>query len=515
MTTDRRTVAVALTLTTSLFEAVQGGVDPVRRDVRAALSELAVDLGVEAEPIVVVDETEIEDAEQPVRLSVQGIPCPFPRSALVTAAAYVEGAPETATDSQETLNRLRLAASTDPSAFAAILALVARGAVSAQAGVLLAPTGSAGLRGALDLGVSIAPRDEGFDGDGDVEDLVLALAEPTIELLVESDYLRLITAGKGELFPELRETLFLELGLPLPPFHLRRDRSLRAGGFAFRVNAVQTIPRLGLAPGTLLVNDTPEHVTAIVKTEAVPRPIPANDLPGAVVAETHKGALEAEGLTTWDPTEFLILSLAETVRRRAYTLMNLNVARGMVSTLGYAFPALDEAARVHVPLPRLASVLRELLTDRVPIRNLRRILELLVEHETSDAVESDRLTFVRAGLADLIANVAARNTMTVVTYLLDDAIERELSDHATATESAEADSLPERLRSAVRAEISDLPPAAATPAILTRDELRRPLREVLRHEFPRIAILGYSDLPLERNVQPVARITWEQVRVTT
>jgi type III secretory pathway component EscV len=47
------------------------------------------------------------------------------------------------------------------------------------------------------------------------------------------------------------------------------------------------------------------------------------------------------------------------------------------------------------------------------------------------------------------------------------------------------------------------------PAVLTSDELRRPLRDLLRPQFPGVVVLGYGDLPPDFNVQPVARISLE------
>ena len=56
-------------------------------------------------------------------------------------------------------------------------------------------------------------------------------------------------------------------------------------------------------------------------------------------------------------------------------------------------------------------------------------------------------------------------------------------------------------------ELSSLPLTAQVPVLLTRQEVRRPLRALLRSEFPEITVLSYGDLPPHYNVQPVARIS--------
>jgi type III secretion protein V len=265
---------------------------------------------------------------------------------------------------------------------------------------------------------------------------------------------------------------------------------------------VRTLPRIGLAPGTILVNDTPENL-APLGVDAAPTLNPATAQPAAIASDEHKESLESAGLTTWNPIGFLILCLAAAVRQSAHALMTRDVADGLVGQLGSAFPALRAAADEHVPPDKLAPVLRELLLDGVSVRNLRRILELLIRYETVERANhrTDAVTFVCEGLADLIAFTLARGTSTVVVYLLDPEIENALADGADETTAG-------RVSAAVRDELAFLPAMAQVPAILTHDESRRRLRDLLRPEFPRMRVLSYSELPPDYNVQPVARISW-------
>jgi flagellar biosynthesis component FlhA len=68
------------------------------------------------------------------------------------------------------------------------------------------------------------------------------------------------------------------------------------------------------------------------------------------------------------------------------------------------------------------------------------------------------------------------------------------------------DGVAEQVYAALRAELAMLPPTAAVPALLTRDETRRRLAECVRQEFPQTTVVSYGDLPPDCNVQPVARI---------
>lgn len=536
----------------AMSHAARQEADAVRDRIEDELAALMQELGIPGRPSV---ELELAPASGQdavaISLRVDGTPYRLPNELVLQAFAYVSGSPSVPLrlpargDSFTPEKDLGptsgpvddQAAPADPwdGRAAEALALTCRLAVAGGPGVLL--TAAQGrhyrdqlelsetltidrtsevLRAVLDLGLSIADRDtvrrvlaDGVASDvGNqelVEGLVDALAPDLVELRLHSDLLPQVTtdnAHRGaETMAFLRDGLFVELGLNLPSFRFRSDPSLRPGGFAFKINHVATPPMIGLPPERVLVNDTAEHL-ALLGIDAVPTLNPATWQPGSLAGHEHKELLESAGLTTWDQLGYLVLSLAHELRMHAYALVHGRLADHELEKLGTVFPDLERLARARIPLDVLSTVFRDLLRDLVSIRNLPRILELLLEYETTDGREppTDRLTFVRAGLAEQIASMTSRGTATTVVYLLDPEIE-------TAVAQRE-DRLPERLGDALHAEMAHLPPTATRPWVLTEDGLRGSVRAILRREFPRVGVVSYSDLPPNHNVQPLARISW-------
>jgi type III secretory pathway component EscV len=508
---------VTIALAPPLFEKIAAASGPTRGRIEAELSELLRELGLSNRPAVEFEATDGQPSADGIRLVVAGRQCRFPWTTIAETLAYVDGTSQVAWDAEAVLESIQRADGSSER-LAEVLAAVCRAALSARPGILVSPSEDVALHAVIDLRMSISggdeePREARSDNADAVERRIAALAADTVDIVIDPAYLRVLSAQDpdGELFPFMREGMFVELGLPLPRFHLRPDPSLRERAFAFRINAVRTFPRIGLPLDTILVNDTPERL-ALLNVDGDPTLNPGTSQRGALVAHEHKESLEAVGLTTWDAFGFLILSFAAALRQSANALMTRDVADRMLTQLGLAFPFLESAARSHAPPGVLAPVLRELLFDGVPIRNLRRILELLVRYETVEASDNDRpglMPFVRSGLADVIASKAARGTRTVVVYLLDPELEAAVAGHGNENVPARRDdSLAGRLSAALRAELVHLPAIAQLPALLTQDELRGPIRTLLRDEFPRMTVLGYGDLPSDYNVQPVARISW-------
>lgn len=445
---------------------------------------------------------------------VDGRSCAIPDMAVIQASAYVQGSPlMPRPDAAAGGEGAALPDSDvrDPESLAEMVSLVCRAALVSEPGLWAADMT---LWPLLDLGISIAdiPGDlGGRDDEQDaLEELIAERARPSIDLFIDPAYLQALTidTDRSDQFPFMREGLFLELGLPLPAFRLRLDPTLRSGGFAFGINDVRLMPRIGLSPGTIMVNDTPDRLR-LMNVDAQATTNPASRQPYSVTNIEYKPMLTAAGLATWDPLEYLILAFAAAIRRHARCLVTKGVTARLIESLAPVFPALTGAAGEIIPDAVITRVLRDLMTDRLSIRNLPLIFELLLHYETDKDVRGhcDRVTYVRSGLGDAVAYKVARSTSTLVVYLIHPALEQAFRGAADVVQTRTGnDEAIAALRAAFSDELSQIPPTAHMPSILTDDDARVAVRAALRPQFPEIVVLGYRDIPPASNIQPVARI---------
>jgi hypothetical protein len=409
-------------------------------------------------------------------------------------------------------------------AYAALL--ITHGTADRSAIEMTPPQLEAVLHPVLDMRISLANHpaiatrlaagDAGSSGDAVSEDLIEALRASHVEVECEPTFLQALTSEDSrearEIFPFLRDGMFVELGLESPPLRFVANEDLKPGTFAFKLNHLTTPPLPGLESGHLLVNDTIDRLRerTIAATATVS---PATGQPGAIVSADVKAQAEAIGLTTWNPIQHLVLALAEALRQRGWCLVHRGVVQQQLRQEEAAFPALVGAVREGVSKEELTRVLRALIRERLSIRNLRAILETLIDfaliaggfvresRASSAPAWNDRLAFVRAGLAPEIAHRAARNTNALVVYLLDDAIERLFAAEAGASSEQEDAAL-----RALRDELAYLPATAQMPHLLTKLEARAALQRLVATEFPRMLVLAHEELPRGTNVMPVARI---------
>jgi type III secretory pathway component EscV len=326
---------------------------------------------------------------------------------------------------------------------------------------------------------------------------------------------------------DLSVVLYRELGVILGEPRLEADESLPAHHFVVAINDLRTAPAPGVPPGLIFVNDTPDRLK-LMKLEGSRAVDPRQSSPGALLADEHAEMLTAAGLTTWDAARYLGLALPVLVQRHAAKLYTRDVLEYLLGTLeSQSGPVAAQVAALGGS-ERLLRVLRLLLDERVPVRDLLRIIDTLHDAPGPLELSPGEVAFaarpylpavvgfdggdasdVRLGEAarrrlalPLGTRPASDNTRTVVVYLIDHHAESRLRDPAPLS-NEEHDGL---IR-VIGDEIGYLPSAARMPAILTREAIRPRLAHAVRAAYPTLAVVAHEHLDPVLNLQAVARIS--------
>ena len=407
------------------------------------------------------------------------------------------------------------------------------------------------LRSVLHNGISLADRaaagracSDGvalaLDQEMLAERLIGALRSNVVEIRTTEEFLRELTTRNREtdLFPMLRDGLFYELGIVFPPFRFVSDASLPVRSVAVTVNHLTQLPWCVLDPDRCLVNTTLRDGTVSWKVgpEGLSAPAtsalnPANLNECAIIDANFRLRAEAGGLVAWGQIGYAILCLAAELRRAAPRCLDDAGTRALLDQLNRVFPELVQAARHRFPDARLAGVLRKLLDEECSIRNLRAVLEHLIDFDpipvdaSKTIVFDDRLTVpenlpatriesvsnlvstVRCGLKKYISHKASAGRSTLPVFLIDPDMEAMVVSASVALPPDDA--LPpteeERFRKAVHEKVRSTP-SGDKIAILTTVEVRPLLASLLRTQYPRMRVLAYQELSPEMNVQPIERI---------
>ena len=351
----------------------------------------------------------------------------------------------------------------------------------------------------------------GRDARSIAEDLIESLRPRVIELHMPQTDLQQFTTtwqevGAGR-FAFLRDGLFEESGLVYPDFSFVARDDLKSNTFRFRINHVTTPPFVSVGPLKCLVNEVSSKLPTGVSGEPAANPV--TRFPQTVVdseGEATRGGRRADHL---DQLDYLVLCLAETLRIHSAAFVDRRIVQRTLRTLGGAFPKLAEAVGSRWSVEQITQMMRRLADERVSIRNVRLILEALVDADPAAA--TDLSSVVRQALRRQIGAQESRGTSTVTVYLLGERLEAAV--RGAADEAAQGSERADRLTTSVVQAITDvldqlrkLAPSALTPSLLAFADVRRPLRDVIAPELPRLHVIAFPEIPPLINVQPIDRI---------
>ena len=291
-------------------------------------------------------------------------------------------------------------------------------------------------------------------------DLAALLESATAPDGAERESLRAASLG-------LRERLFADLGVPLPP------------------------PRVRVAPGL------PAR-SAVVSLFEVP----------ARVISIAASVTDAEAV------KLITEAAAELLRARASDFLGLAETQRLLDELEQLAPAtVRNVVPKPVSLTLLTDVLRRLLEERVSIRDLRAILEALASVAST---EKDALTLtelVRAQLRRALTFRLTRGASQLGVVLIDPIIEETVRRAVTRTPAGAfltlAPAAARDVVAALRRSASEAS-ALATPGghgavFLTQPDIRRFVRKLVESDLPDAMVVSFAELLPEVTLRPLAR----------
>src|SRR5262249_23736266 len=156
-----------------------------------------------------------------------------------------------------------------------------------------------------------------------------------------------------------------------------------------------------------------------------------------------------------------------------------------------------------------SDVLRRLLEEGIPIRDLRGILEALADAAQGEKDPVTLTELVRVAHKRFITHRYAGGGGALPCYLLDpqieEAIRGAIQRRAAGSYLALEPGLQRDILEAVKRAVPPVPPADGRPApvIVTSMELRRFVRRLVELERPRLAVLSFQELAPELALSPV------------
>jgi type III secretion protein V len=306
--------------------------------------------------------------------------------------------------------------------------------------------------------------------------------------------------GLTRLAADMRE----EYGVPIPPPSVRSNERLPPGGyrlyaFGVRIGAGLLRTDARFLRGT----DGDAHGPSSVPQVAF---VPAFD--GAWLSDAGVANI-ATTQAALDPADVLIEHARVALGRHLSLFLGIQEASNLFNRMTRDYPDLvKEMLRVLAP-QRVADVLKRLVDEGVPIRNLRDVFEAITDAGSREKDIVLLTEYVRVALRRHISDRHAAEDRTLKVLVVHPALEDKLRNSVRVSSAGSQLAIDPELAASVLAQVGDWrrnEGSFAGMVLLSSLDVRRHLRKLTEVEFFDLPVLSFQELVPDIKLVPLGQV---------
>lgn len=334
-----------------------------------------------------------------------------------------------------------------------------------------------------------------------------------MELEIGYSLIPLVDEGKGgdlvERIGKIRHQIALDLGIVVPSIRIRDKDQLDSNAYNVQIRGVQ-VAEGTVRPDRYLAVDPG---TATEQIEGEPTKDPAFGLDAYWIAESQTQRAEAAGYTVVESTVVLTTHLTEIIKENAEMLLDRQAVNNLLDNVRESHGSLvDELIPEKLPVSGVQKVLKNLVSERVSIRDLPMILETLDEYATKTQDITVLTEYCRNALGRQITQKIAEDG-TIYCVTVDPSLEDYVQSATERTDTAVSLSIsPDRLRKLIEVfseQIEKILNQGHQPVVLCSPEVRAQVRTIVENIQSEIFVLSYNEVSPETEVQSLGTVQME------
>ena len=337
------------------------------------------------------------------------------------------------------------------------------------------------------------------------ENIVSLLQVDPMELEIGYSLIPLVDTGQGgdllDRIVMIRRQCALELGLVVPTIRIRDNIQIKPNAYIVKLKGIEIAKGELMLDHYLAMNSGTvfEEVPGIETTE------PAFGLPALWIPENEREQAELNGYTVVDAVSVLATHLTEVIKQHADEILGRQETQNLVDNLKKSNQALvDEVVPDLLSIGEIQKVLANLLRERISIRDMSTILEVLADYARATKDTEILTEYVRHAMSRHITQQNVQNgTLPCIT--LDPALENRIAGGVQRTEHGSYVSIDKKkkkkLVTALNEELPKLTNMGYQPIVLTSPAVRLYFRKLVERSVPGLIILSHAEIEQSVEIQ--------------
>jgi len=341
--------------------------------------------------------------------------------------------------------------------------------------------------------------DKSAEQDSQAEDIYGLLTVEPVEISIGSNLIPLV-GGEESLFMDrivaFRKQYALEVGFVIPKVRVKDNKRLAPNSYEIFINGAKTGSGELLIDKLLAIN--PGNVSETLL--GVETKDPSYGLPALWISETLRERAKGAGYTIVEPGTVLMTHLGEIFRQQSPNLLNRAETERLINRARESAAGLVEELIPNVlTVSEVQKIFQNLLRERVSIRNVDMILEVLVDYGKQNKDPGFLTELVRQKLSSVICQSLMGEEGSVYVLTLDPSIEQSMAGGLRSQEGRSGFVIDPKFSEQLIARLSDqvesMLNANLFPVLLCAPELRRHIRSFTERMLPNLSVLSMSEIP--------------------
>jgi len=298
-----------------------------------------------------------------------------------------------------------------------------------------------------------------------------------------------------ERIKSLRRQIARELGIIVAPVHIQDNMQLKSGEYAILLKGNE------VARGELMSNYflamNPNAIEE--KIDGIPTYEPTYGLPALWIKEDVKEQALAKGFTVVDLATVLTTHLSEIVKQHCHEMLGRQDVQQLLDTLKETHPkVVEELVPNLLPLGGLVRVLRNLLREQVPIRDLLAICETIADWAPATKDLVILTEHVRHALARTTTKMHLTPEGNIAAITLGHSLESAISgalqqtDHGTFL--ALDPNIAQQMMNNLAERLEKFSSLRYQPVVLCSAQIRYHVKQLVDRFMPRVTVLSYDEI---------------------
>ena len=347
-----------------------------------------------------------------------------------------------------------------------------------------------------------SPKDEDLYGLLTVEPLELVLGQNLVALV----------GGDNSVFMDrivaFRKQQALDLGFIFPRVRIKDSKRLGPNRYEIclygtRVGEGEIVADRWLAISASATNSGLEGIRA---------KDPTYGLPAVWILDEQRRVAREAGCTVVDATTVLLTHLTEVIKQQSPNLLTRAETERMVGRVRERHASLvEEIIPKVLSLGDAQKVLQNLLRERVSIRNVELILEVLADQGARNRDAEFLTEKVRERIGPSICQSLANSAGELYVLTFDPGVEQTITQAVRTVDEKSTlvlePRLAEQLLRRLGAEMERMMSSNHTPVILCSPNLRRYVRKLTERVLPQLAVISLSEVPNTVSLKAFGMVT--------